>query len=168
MPYAAVGSFRDPTKAHPVWVYLADGREGLGKVVWTAQPPLDVAVVALDVKDAPPTVPVSDRAEEVHVGDGVLVVPNPMRRGWLLHSGSVSKREPHATPAGRYSLLYTDAPLQPGDSGTGLFDSQGRLVGINTWASRDVSRPVGISLPSEALAEVLDRLRNPSGPEGGR
>jgi S1-C subfamily serine protease len=161
MPYAAVASWRDAAAAQPVWVYFSDGRHGRGRVEWTAQPPLDVAVVSAAIADPPPPVPVLPRAE-VAADDEVHFVPNPLRSGWAVHSGRILRVEPHATPAGEYSLLVTDLPVQPGDSGSGLFDRDGRLVGMSTWASRDADgRPVGISLPARAVREVL--ARTPTG-----
>lgn len=157
MPYAAVASWRDAASAQPIWVYFSDGRHGRGRVEWTAQPPLDVAVVSAAVVDPPPPVPVLPRAE-VAADDEVHFVPNPFRGGWTLRSGRILRVDPHSTPAGDYSLLVTDLPMQPGDSGTGLFDRDGRLVGLGTWAGRDSDgRPIGISLPARAVREVLDR-----------
>ncbi len=157
MPYAAVASWRDAASAQPIWVYFSDGRHGRGRVEWTAQPPLDVAVVSAAIDDPPPPVPVLARAE-VGAGDAVHFVPNPFRGGWGLSSGRILRVDPHSTPAGEYSLLVTDLPVQPGDSGTGLFDRDGRLVGLSTWATRDSGgRPLGISLPARAVREVLAR-----------
>jgi S1-C subfamily serine protease len=164
MPYAAVAAWRDAASAQPIWVYFSDGRHGRGRVEWTAQPPLDVAVVSAAVDDPPPPVPVLARAE-VGEGDAVHFVPNPFRDGWGISSGRILRVDPHSTPAGEYSLLVTDLPVQPGDSGTGLFDRDGRLVGLSTWAGRDSGgRPLGISLPARAVREVLARpLEAPEG-----
>ena len=168
MPYAAVASWRDAAAAQPVWVYFSDGRHGRGRVEWTAQPPLDVAVVSAAIDGPPPPVPVLPRAE-VAADDRVHFVPNPFRDGWNLHSGRILRVEPHQTPAGEYSLLVTDLPVQPGDSGSGLFDRDGRLVGLSTWAGRQADgRPLGISLPARAVREVLTRpptvLEDPGDP----
>ena len=83
MPYAAVASFRDAAAAQPVWVYFSDGRNVQGRVAWTAQPPLDVAIIAVDIQDPPPAVTVSRSAEEAGKGSSVRFVPNPFRDGWL-------------------------------------------------------------------------------------
>ena len=85
-------------------------------------------------------------------------VPNPFRSGWMVHHGKVLKRESHRTPAGEYSLIYTSLPVQPGDSGTGLFDSLGRLVGLNTWTHIEEGGPKGISLPSNTMERIVEKM----------
>ncbi len=158
MPYAAVGAVRDPETAQPVWVYFSDGRNVEGRVRWTAPPPLDVAVVSAEIVMPPAPIPVSKTAKAMDRGTGVAFVPNPLRSGWKLYHGIVLKRKSHFTPAGEYSTLYTDLPVQPGDSGTGLFDSRGTLIGLNTWASAGAEGPIGISLPSEAMQKILELI----------
>ncbi|MCZ6785915.1 MAG: serine protease [Planctomycetota bacterium] len=162
MPYAAVASIRNAAEAHPVWVYFSDGRNAQGRVRWTAQPPLDVAVVSVEIDDPPAAVEISRDSDSILRGAAVSFVPNPFRSGWDFLHGEVSKREPHDTPAGVYSLLYTNLPLQPGDSGTGLFDRRGRLIGLNTWGLASGGATscgyVGISLPSTSMQKILDLI----------
>ena len=158
MPYASVAAFRDPKDAHPVWVYFSDGRHAEGYVVWTAEPPLDVAVVRVDIDNPPNPVPVRASADAAEQGFEVSFVPNPFRSGWTVHRGKVLKREAHRTPAGEYSLIYTSLPVQPGDSGTGLFDSLGRLVGLNTWTQMAEGGPKGISLPSNTMERIVKMM----------
>jgi S1-C subfamily serine protease len=155
MPYASPSAYRNPTDAHPVWAYFSDGRNAEGRVVWTADPPLDVAVVRVDIDDPPDPVPVEASADAVEPGFAVAFVPNPFRAGWMVHHGNVLKRESHRTPAGVHSLIYTSLPVQPGDSGTGLFDSLGRLIGLNTWTQFEETGPKGISLPSNTMERIL-------------
>jgi S1-C subfamily serine protease len=154
MPYAAVAAFRDAASAPPVWVQLADGRGASGRVVWTAEPPLDVALVEVLVDAPPEPVPLSPVTDTIDADAAVFFVPNPYRRSFRVERGKVLRREAHDTPAGRYSLLFTDLPVQHGDSGSGLFDVHGRLIGLNTWTTNSPASPQGISLPAEAMAEV--------------
>ena len=155
MPYAAVAAHRDAGEAWPVFVYLADGRSTLGRVEWTARPPLDVAVIAVDIDRPPKPVEVSATARAIDPGANVIFVPNPFRLGWMSHYGKVTKRDSHITPVGEFSLLFTDLPVQPGDSGSGLYDDSGRLIGINTWSKLEPDGPIGISLPSDTMQAIL-------------
>ena len=160
MPYAAVGSFRDPAKAQPVWVYLSDGRNGEGRVRWVAPPPLDVALITIDLPDAPAPVRVAENTEAAVELTGVVVVPNPFRKGWRFHRGKVLRRVEFDWPAGTYSLFHTDLPLLPGDSGSGLFNASNLLLGLNTWGTSDPDDAQGFSLPAKAMREIVDRLES--------
>jgi S1-C subfamily serine protease len=159
MPYWGVGTWRNAAKAQPVWVQFSDGRSVVGRIAWTAQPPLDVAVVEAEIEAPPRPVALSADTASLDSGAKVFFVPLPFRGGWMVHHGQVQRREEHVTPAGPYSLLYTDLPVQPGDSGSGLFDEEGRLVGLNTWTRMGAGPPQGISLPSEAMQTIIDAIR---------
>jgi S1-C subfamily serine protease len=160
MPYASTAAFRDAAAAQPVWVYFSDGRDAEGWVTWVAQPPLDVAIVSVRIPDPPTPVPVSPDAGAVGANAPVSFVPNPFRSGWLSQHGKVLRREPHQTPAGEYSLFLTDLHVQPGDSGTGLFDSRGHLVGLNFYLRSDDGKPQVISLPAETMDRVMHLIRD--------
>ena len=165
MPYAGSDGNRLAAHAPPVVVSFADGCEVAARIEWAAQAPLDVALLRAPRSGISPTIAVREAADDLVQGAIVGFVPNPLRAGWLWHQGSVQKREAHLTPAGVYSLLFTDLPVAPGDSGSGLFDVDGRLVGLNTWAVLDPHRRAGISLPAEAVHEIFQRIR-PDAPAG--
>jgi len=160
MPYASTAAFRNAATAQPVWVYFSDGRHAEGRVSWVAQPPLDVAIVSVRIPAPPTPVPISPDAGAVGASAAVCFVPNPFRNGWLSRHGKVLKREPHSTPAGDYSLFLTNLPVQPGDSGTGLFDSRGHLVGLNFYLRTDNGKPQVISLPAETMDRVMHLIRD--------
>jgi S1-C subfamily serine protease len=103
-------------------------------------------------------VAIAPDSSEVRSATSVTFVPNPYRSGWKVLHGELLKRETHHTPAGTYDLLYTDLPVTFGDSGSGLFDAHGQLVGLNTWARFGDGAPKGISLPSETMREVVDAI----------
>jgi S1-C subfamily serine protease len=163
LPYAAVGTWRHARDAQPVWVQLADGREGKAEVRWTAPPPLDVALVELAIDHPPEPVVIAPDTSALAAAASVVFVPNPYRNGWQVQRGQLVRRETHRTPAGSYDLLYTDLLVIPGDSGSGLFDAHGQLIGLNTWTLAGPEGLVrgasqGISLPSEALRALVDAI----------
>jgi S1-C subfamily serine protease len=55
-------------------------------------------------------------------------------------------------------LLQTTAALSPGSSGGGLFDSEGRLLGITTFGAREPGS-LNFAVPAEFLAEIPDRAQ---------
>ena len=163
MPYDSPAAWRDPATAQRVWVAFADGGGAWGRVVWTAPPPVDLVLVEAADAATPEPVEVSPDAGRVVAGDAVFFVPNPYRHGWLAPGGKVLARQEHDTPANRYNLLITDLQVEPGDSGSGLFDEAGRLIGVNTWRERRLEGTRAISLPSDALANVPFPMRAPQG-----
>lgn len=158
MPWAAIGAWREADNAQPVWVTFADQRSATGAVRWVSRPPLDVALLEVEIDDPPAPVEISGNADALITGSPVVFVPNPLRGGWMVHRGTVQKRDPHDTPAGIYSLLHTNLPVQPGDSGSGLFDEAGKIVGINTWAVIGSPTPAAISLPAEAMRVIVKAI----------
>jgi len=162
MPYAAVGTWRHARDAQPVWVQLSDGRQGRASVRWTAPPPLDVVLVELPIAHPPEPVVIAAETSMIQVPASLTFVPNPYRTGWHVLRGELLRRETHHTPAGAYDLLYTDLPVTHGDSGSGLYDAQGQLVGLNTWTRVGDGPSQGISLPSETMRVLVDAIRNNS------
>lgn len=160
MPYAAVGTWRHARDAPPVWVQLSDGREGRASVRWTAPPPLDVALVELPIAHPPEPVVIAADTSAIQSSVNLTFVPNPYRAGWKVLHGELLRRETHHTPAGTYDLLYTDLPVTHGDSGSGLYDVRGQLVGLNTWTRSGDGPAQGISLPSETMRVLVDAIRN--------
>lgn len=158
MPYAAVGTWRHARDAQPVWVQLSDGREGRASVRWTAPPPLDVALVELSIAHPPEPVVIAADTSGIQTSANLSFVPNPYRAGWKVLHGELVRRETHHTPAGTYDLLYTDLTVTHGDSGSGLYDARGQLVGLNTWTRVGDAGPQGISLPSETMRVLVDAI----------
>jgi S1-C subfamily serine protease len=160
MPYVAVGAWRNARDAQPVWVALSDGREARGTVRWAAPPPLDVVLIELPVAHSPEPVVIAADTAALASDDKVTFVPNPFRSGWHVLHGKLLRRETHHTPAGVFDLLFTDLLVIPGDSGSGLYDDRGRLVGLNTWTRIDGYGPHGISLPSETMQVLVAAIRD--------
>jgi S1-C subfamily serine protease len=158
-PYMSSAAARQLERTQPVWVQLHDGRATMGRVVWAAPAPLDVALIEIAIEEPPEPVVIASDVDTLASGEAVMFVPHPYRTGWRLHHGTIEHRQMHRTPAGPYSLVFTDLPVQPGDSGSGLFDSRGMLIGLNTWARFDHGIPHGISLPTETLRALDDALR---------
>jgi hypothetical protein len=84
--------------------------------------------------DGAPLVPVAGvRAfKDLAVGERVFAVGTPVGFDRTLTQGLISGLRNYD---GR-NLVQTDAPLSPGNSGGGLFDESGNLIGITTLASR--------------------------------
>jgi hypothetical protein len=71
--------------------------------------------------------------DSVHIGETVFAIGSPRGMELTISNGIVSGfREMKGV-----RLVQTTAPFSPGSSGGGLFDDQGRLIGITTFIAKD-------------------------------
>ena len=75
------------------------------------------------------------RVGDLAVGEAVYAVGAPQGFDFSISNGIVSQLRILAGESA--PLIQTNAAISPGSSGGGLFDSQGRLVGLTTWKIRE-------------------------------
>jgi len=139
-------------------VALADSRKVPARIVG-ADPETDLAVLKIDVRDAPSiTFAQSDRLK---VGDVVLAIGNPFGVGQTVTLGIVSGLgRSHLGIATFESFIQTDAAINPGNSGGALVDTRGNLVGINTAILSQTGSAAGISyaIPVSMARQVMEQI----------
>ena len=106
-----------------VEVITADGVRVAGRVV-ALDAAHDLALIQAPVQLAPLAV----RAAAAQPGEPVLAIGAPLGLQGSIANGVVSAIRP-GQPSD--AAIQTDVPLNPGDSGGPLLDSQGRVLGIN-------------------------------------
>jgi serine protease Do len=112
-----------------VTVLLTDKRKFKAKVLGMDKP-TDVAVLKIDAHDLP-TVHLGNPAT-AHVGDWVLAIGSPFGFTNSATAGIISAKSRSLPDDGYVSFLQTDVPVNPGNSGGPLFNSQGQVIGINS------------------------------------
>ena len=126
----------------------------------------DVAVLKIDANGLTPAV-VGD-SDTLTVGDNVLAVGNPLGElGGTVTSGIVSalNRSVSIQSSGSVntmSLVQMDASVSPGNSGGGLFNMNGELVGVvNAKSSDSDAEGLGFAIPiNDAMKVAQDLLEN--------
>lgn len=89
-------------------------------------------------------------SDSLEVGERVYTVGAPQGLDLSLSEGLVSRLKPDRDAF----LIQTTAPISKGSSGGGLFDSQGRLVGVTAFALRE-GQGLNFALPTEWITELL-------------
>lgn len=141
--------------AGAIRVQLADGRIAQPQVVGV-DPDTDLAVLKIDLPHLP--VITFGRSDTLRVGDIVLAIGDPLGLSQTVTHGIVS-----ATARGHLGIttfedfIQTDAPINFGNSGGALVDTNGELVGINTAivAKRLGVEGIGFAIPVDLVRGVL-------------
>ena len=126
----------------------------------------DVAVLKIDATGLTPAT-VGD-SDSLSVGDSVLAVGNPLGElGGTVTSGIVSALNRSVTIQGTsstntMSLIQMDASVSPGNSGGGLFNMNGELIGlVNAKSSSSNAEGLGFAIPiNDAIQVAQDLLEN--------
>lgn len=100
-------------------------------------------------------------AGSARVGQRVYAIGNPRGLENTLSEGILSGLRGGGSAGGGDSearLLQTTAAISAGSSGGGLFDGEGRLLGITSFAARD-GGSLNFAMPVEFLAELPARAK---------
>lgn len=138
---------------------LADGRVADAKIVGR-DPDTDLAVLKLDLKDNIPVMPLG-HSDRLRPGDIVLAIGNPVGLSQTVTQGIVS-----ATGRGQLGVatfenfIQTDAPINVGNSGGALINTNGELVGINTavLAKNLGVEGIGFAIPVNLVRGVMNEI----------
>ena len=126
----------------------------------------DIAVIKVDADGLTPAI-VGD-SDKLAVGDNVLAVGNPLGElGGTVTSGIVSALNrsvsiQSSSSVNTMSLIQMDASVSPGNSGGGLFNMNGELIGIvNAKSSSSDAEGLGFAIPiNDAIKVAQDLLEN--------
>jgi serine protease Do len=145
--------------AEEIKVELTNHRIFDAKVLGS-DPPSDLAVLKISAKDlAALTLGDSNR---VRVGDVALAIGNPLGIGQTVTAGIISAkgRATGLSDGSFEDFLQTDAPINQGNSGGALINTQGELIGINSQILSTSGGNIGIgfAIPSNMARNVMDQL----------
>lgn len=142
-------------------VTFSDGNSYQLNIVGT-DPYSDLAIVNISapINEFVPLTVVS--SSDVKVGEPVVAIGNPFGLSGSITLGIVSQlgRTITESPAGNFPIadvIQFSAPVNPGNSGGPLINSNGSVIGITT-AIVGGSQGVGFAIPSETLLRELPFL----------
>lgn len=144
--------------ASGITVTLSDGTEYAAELI-ACDDKTDLAVIKIDAENLSPAV--FGTSADLCVGEPVIAIGNPLGElGGTVTSGIISALDRQITIDGQsMTLLQTDASVSPGNSGGGLFNSKGELIGIvNAKSSGDDAEGLGFAIPSDTAKEVIEQL----------
>ena len=145
-----------------VRVTLNDGSQLPGKVTGR-NCYVDLAVISVEGMGSFSELKLAN-SDRVSVGEDVLVLGFPSRglRGTAtVTRGIISAVGKNSNTA---DLFQTDAAINPGNSGGPLINSQGQVIGINSWRADDIEKErnvenIGLAIPSNFVHRWLPVLK---------
>jgi serine protease Do len=146
--------------ADKIDVILQDGKR-YSATVQGRDPKTDVALLKVATDETLPYVEFGD-SSGAEVGDWVVAVGNPFGLGGTVTAGILSARGRDIQAGPFDDFLQVDAPINRGNSGGPLFDSEGRVIGINTaiYSPSGGSVGIGFAIPAELAVNIIDQLKD--------
>lgn len=121
----------------------------------------DVAVLKIDPADKTLTVAILGDSAKLMVGEDAIAIGNPLGSlGGTVTNGIISALDREITIDGEsMRLLQTNAAVNPGNSGGGLFNLAGELIGVvNAKSSGENVEGLGFAIPINTAQSVAEQL----------
>lgn len=144
-------------KAAEVQVGLMNGGTFKAEIVGT-DPATDLAVVRAGTNGLP--IAELGDSDTLRVGQLVIAIGNPFGFQSTVSTGVISALgRAMRSPTGRLieSVIQTDVPLNPGNSGGPLVDTRGRVIGVNTAIIRP-AQGISLAIPVKTASWVISEL----------
>ena len=123
----------------------------------------DLAVIKIDVENLPYASFVD--SSKLMLGADVIAIGNPLGLGVSCSNGIISALEKEIYINGVYmTVMQTNAAINSGNSGGGLFDIDGNLVGIvnakksGTSSTSTTIEGMGYAIPSNTVVRIIAEL----------
>jgi len=144
--------------AGKIAVRTKDGDEYTAVLIGTDSK-TDLAVIKIDAAGMQPTT--FANSDEVVVGELAVAIGNSLGTlGGTVTDGIVSAKDREITIDNEtMTLLQTSAAVNPGNSGGGLFDANGDLIGIvNAKSAGTDVEGLGFAIPSNLVREIAQNI----------
>lgn len=147
--------------ANSVTVTLRDGKTSYTAAVIGSDSENDIALLKVDAKGLTPAT--FGDSSKLAVGDYVVAIGNPLGQlGGTVTDGIISALARDVVIEGKnMTLLQTNAQISPGNSGGGLFNANGELVGIvNAKDSATEVEGIAFAIPINNVLDIIDDLKS--------
>ncbi|MBL39211.1 MAG: hypothetical protein CMP07_12460 [Xanthomonadales bacterium] len=143
--------------ADEIIVRLADRREFVAELVGS-DAETDVAVLRIDAEDLP-TLDYGD-SSALRPGEWVIAIGSPFQFEQSVAAGIVSAKGRTQGQQQYVPFIQSDVAINRGNSGGPLINTDGKVVGINSWILSSSGGNIGLSfsIPIETASSTIDQL----------
>lgn len=145
--------------AEEITVIMSDDSQYNAKIVGRDLK-TDLALLKIDADKRLPYVKFGN-SDKAHVGDWVIAIGNPFGLGGSVSAGIISARARDINAGPFDDFIQTDAAINRGNSGGPMFDTDGKVIGINTaiFSPSGGSVGIGFAVPSSLAEPIIRQLR---------
>ena len=147
--------------ANTITVTLRDGTTTYDATLIGSDADNDIALLKIDAEGLSPAT--FGDSSSIAVGDYVVAIGNPLGTlGGTVTDGIISALAREVTIEDKnMTLLQTNAQISPGNSGGGLFNANGELIGIvNAKDSATEVEGIAFAIPVNNVIDVIKDLQN--------
>ena len=126
----------------------------IGSILRDPDPTRDLCVLMTETPLQLPAVQIAP-VEGLRVGQRVFAIGSPHGLELTLSEGLISALRPRGP--GQLPIVQTSAPVSSGSSGGGLFDTEGRLVGVTDSVAPGGAN-LGFAYPAQWVMELPPRV----------
>ena len=119
----------------------------------------DIAIIKVEAEDLSPAV--MGDSDELKVGSPVVAIGNPLGQlGGTVTAGIISSLERQVTIDDQtFTVMQTDAAINSGNSGGGLFNSKGELIGLVDAKAADIGvEGLAFALPLNNIKDYIEDI----------
>jgi len=145
--------------ADKVTVRTNDGKRYIAKIVGR-DAKTDLALLKIK-GDKPFASSTWGDSRAAQIGDWILAIGNPFGLGGTVTAGIISARGRDIRSGPYDNYLQIDAPINSGNSGGPLFNTNGDVIGINTaiYTPNGGNVGIGFAIPSNLAKPIIAQLR---------
>lgn len=146
--------------AENITVTLRDGTTSYKAKIIGSDEDNDIALLKIDATGL--SAATMGNSSDLAVGDYVVAIGNPLGQlGGTVTDGIISALARQVTVEGKsMTLLQHNAQISPGNSGGGLFNSNGELIGIvNAKDSATEVEGIAFAIPINNVLDIIDDLK---------
>lgn len=136
-------------------VFNSEGAAAAAQIRWTA--PGRVDAVLLRVGSLPGFESIRLERRTASVGDPVFIVGNPLGLASTYSEGAVSAVRSLRQGERELHVFQIQAPVNHGNSGGGLYNRAGELLGLVTWAAdKKLADGIGFAISVDDIVGMLE------------
>lgn len=144
-------------KAGNVEVTFYSGETVNATPIWLAPDKIDLVLLRVTTPQGFVPALKYQRGRPILMGQRVFAVGNPIGLNWTYTDGVISALRTNRYGSREITVVQIQAPLNPGNSGGGLYDLDGYLIGVNTWIySKSVTEGLNFSISIDEFFQLLE------------